>query len=459
MNSGRVLTCFKSYDVRGKLGDEFNSEIAYRIGRATAETLKAKTLVLGFDARKTSADLAQSITLGICDAGADVIELGLAGTEEMYAAVSEFNASGGIEVTASHNPIDYNGMKIVKHGSQPLSTNEFASIQHIAEANKFNFPRRTGLVINKKSEARESYIEKIMAFINIKNLKPLKIVINSGNGTAGPTVDALNNKFEKKGLKTNFIYVHHEPNPLFPNGIPNPLLEENRFSTTEAIIKEKADFGVAFDGDFDRCFLFDHLGNFIPGEYLVGLLAEVFLKKEKGATIVHDPRIIWNTTDIINNCEGHAFESKTGHAYVKAAMRLSGAIYGGEMSAHHYFRDFAYCDSGMIPWLLIWELLSSKNQKLKNLIVDRKCSFPSSGEINFTVHEASKCLQRVKKFYLANAHSINELDGLSMSFGTWRFNLRQSNTEPLVRLNVETKGNRTLLEEKTEELRKFILNF
>ena len=459
MNSRGVLTCFKSYDVRGKIGDELNPEIAYRIGRATAETLAAKTLVLGFDARKTSAALANSITLGVCEAGADVIQIGLAGTEEMYAAVSAFNASGGIEVTASHNPIDYNGMKIVKHGSQPLSANEFARIQHIAEENKFSLPQSNGSIIEKKSEARESYIEKIIAFIRPENLKPLKIVINSGNGAAGPTVEALNNKLKQIGLKTNFVYVHHDPNPLFPNGIPNPILEENRFSTTKAIIEEKADFGVAFDGDFDRCFLFDNLGNFVPGEYLVGLLAEVFLKKEKGATIVHDPRVIWNTTDVISNCEGQAFVSKTGHAYVKAVMRSAGAIYGGEMSAHHYFRDFAYCDSGMIPWLMIWELLSSRNQDLKTLIADRKCSFPSSGEINFTVHEASKCLQGVKRFYLAKALTINELDGLSMSFGNWRFNLRQSNTEPLVRLNVETKGNKILLLEKTEELRKFILNF
>ena len=458
MNSGGGLTCFKSYDVRGKIGDELNPEIAYRIGRATVDILGAKNLVVGFDARETSAALAKSISLGICEAGADVIEIGLAGTEEMYAAVTAFNTSGGIEVTASHNPIDYNGMKIVKHGSQPLSTNEFAGIQHIAEENKFSLPQRTGLLINKESEARVSYIEKILAFICLENLKPLKIVINSGNGAAGPTVDALNKKLEQCGLKTNFVYVHHEPNPLFPNGIPNPLLEENRFSTTRAIIEEKADFGVAFDGDFDRCFLFDHLGDFVPGEYLVGLLAEVFLKKEKGATIVHDPRIIWNTTDIINSCEGNAFVSKTGHAYIKASMRSSQAIYGGEISAHHYFRDFAYCDSGLIPWLMVWELLSSSNQKLKTLIADRKCSFLSSGEINFTVHEASKCLLGVKKFYLANAHTVDELDGLSMSFENWRFNLRRSNTEP-VRLNVETKGNKSLLLEKTEELRKFILNY
>ena len=450
------LTCFKAYDVRGKLGEELNEGIAYRIGRATTQLQKAKTVVVGFDARAMSPDLADAVAGGICDAGADVLEIGLAGSEEVYAAVSEFDACAGIEVTASHNPIDYNGMKIVGRGSKPLSNHEFESIKELAEGNNFIKPQKTGTVVNKKEEARSTYIKKVLGFVDYTKLKPLKIVINSGNGAAGPTVGAINEKLTEIGIKTNFVFVHHDPDPTFPNGIPNPLLEENRSSTTETVIKEEADFGVAFDGDFDRCFFFDHLGDFIPSEYLVGLLAEIFLNKEKGATIIHDPRVIWNMIDIFRECGGKAVTSKTGHAFVKAAMRTSDAIYGGEMSAHHYFRDFSYCDSGIIPWLLVWEYLSTSNLSLSNLISERRDRFPSSGELNFTVPNTATCLERVQKYFASKAILIEHLDGLSMSFDTWRFNLRKSNTEPLVRLNIETKGDHVLLEEKTNELKLLI---
>ena len=280
--------------------------------------------------------------------------------------------------------------------------------------------------------------------MNLKKLKPLKIVINSGNGAAGPTIDFLNSKLKEKGVKTNFFYVHHNPDHSFPNGIPNPLLEENRSATSYAVVKEQADFGVALDGDFDRCFLFDHKGNFIPGEYVVGLLAEIFLRKKAGATIVHDPRVIWNTENVVDLCNGNAVVAKTGHAFIKAAMRKASAIYGGEMSAHHYFKNFSYCDSGMIPWLLVWQLLSQKNLPLSGLISDRKSRFPSSGELNFTVSDTEKCLRSVRDLF-SDAISIEEIDGLSVNFETWRFNLRKSNTEPLVRLNVETRGDHQLL--------------
>lgn len=452
MSDSKTLNCFKAYDIRGKLGEELNENIAYRIGRAVAQSLGAKSLVLGFDARETSPSLAQAVTSGVCQAGTNVFEIGLAGTEEMYAAVSEFNAGGGIEITASHNPIDYNGMKIVKLGSQPLSEREFSKIKKLAEEGIFLDSPSKGSVFDIKGEAREAYLAKIMGFVDLKNLKPLKVVINSGNGAAGPTIDALNRKLEEKGVKTNFVYVHHEPDPSFPNGIPNPLLKEARSSTANAVILEKADFGVAFDGDFDRCFLFDHLGNFIPGEYVVGLLAKVFLTKELGATIIHDPRVVWNTRDIVNICGGQAVLSKTGHAFLKAAMRDFGAIYGGEMSAHHYFRDFSYCDSGIIPWLMIWELLSQKNLPLTELVSERKAQFPSSGEINFKVDDVANSLRNVKERYSNTATSIDELDGLSMSFKSWRFNIRQSNTEALIRLNIETKGKKLLLEKKIIEL-------
>ena len=456
MKSGKNLTCFKAYDIRGKLGEELNEDIAYRIGSATARSQRAKTIAVGFDARATSPDLAQAVAKGICDVGADVFNIGLAGTEEIYAAVTEFDACAGVEVTASHNPIDYNGMKIVGRGSQPLSEQEFRLIKTLADETNFSQSQKTGVVFDKKEVARAAYINKVLGFVDCTKLKPLKIVINSGNGAAGPTLDAINKKFTEIGIKTNFIFVHHYPDSTFPNGIPNPLLEENRSSTANTVIREKADFGVAFDGDFDRCFFFDHAGEFIPGEYVVGLLAEIFLNKEKGATTIHDPRVIWNTTDVIGKCGGHAVISKTGHAFVKAAMRASDAIYGGEMSAHHYFRDFAYCDSGIIPWLLVWEYLSVSNLSLSELISGRRNRFPSSGELNFTVPNAATCIASIQNHFEHKAMSIDELDGLSMSFGNWRFNLRKSNTEPLVRLNIETKGDHDLLNEKIEELKNLI---
>ena len=458
MKTRNKLNCFKAYDVRGKLGEELNEKIAYRIGKATVHSLKATIIAVGFDARETSPSFAQAVAKGICDAGADVLEIGLCGTEEIYSAVSEFKADAGIEITASHNPIDYNGMKIVKDGSQPLTSWEFANIKRLAEENICMTTDLSGSIIDKTVYARETYIEKILSFVNLQNLKPLKIVINSGNGAAGPTIDALNSALVEKGVKTNFVYVHHDPDPLFPNGIPNPLLTENRSATADAVILEKAEFGVAFDGDFDRCFLFDHKGNFIPGEYLVGLLTEIFLNKEKGGKIVHDPRVVWNTIDVVNECNGNAVVTKTGHAFVKAAMRNAGAIYGGEMSAHHYFRDFYYCDSGMIPWLMLWELLSKKKVSLGQLITERFMLFPSSGELNFKVSKARNIIRKVKATFSRDAISINEVDGLSMTFENWRFNLRQSNTEPLIRLNVETRGNQLLLKKKTKELKSLIDN-
>ena len=456
MNSFEKLTCFKAYDIRGKLGEELDEGVAYRIGRATAQSQRARIIVVGFDARATSPDLAHAVAKGVCDAGADVLEIGLSGTEEMYATVTHFGACAGVEVTASHNPIEYNGMKIVGRGSQPLSEKEFGRIKALAEENSFPQPKQKGVVLDKKEVARAAYVEKVLGFVHCPNLKPLKIVINSGNGAAGPTLDAINKKLIEMGIKTNFIFVHHDPDPTFPNGIPNPLLKENRSSTVDAIVTEDADFGVAFDGDFDRCFFFDNTGDFIPGEYVVGLLAEVFLKKEKGATIIHDPRVIWNTIDVVGNYGGKALASKTGHAFLKAAMRHADAIYGGEMSAHHYFRDFSYCDSGIIPWLLVWEYLSVPNPSLSDLISERSNSFPSSGELNFMVSNAANCIVKIKSHFASKAILIDDLDGLSMSFNTWRFNLRESNTEPLVRLNVETRGDNALLKEKTNELTSLI---
>ena len=377
----------------------------------------------------------------------------------MYWAVTKFNADAGIEVTASHNPIEYNGMKIVKKRSQPLTDYEFSCVKKFIEegADFSALDKKFGLVLDKEEEARAAYLEKILSFLELKSLKSIRIVINSGNGAAGPVVDALKEKLHYKGVKTDFVHFNMNPDPEFPNGIPNPLLKENRSSTSDFVKMVKADLGVAFDGDFDRCFIFDHMGNYISGEYVIGMISQIFLTREKGSSVIHDPRTIWNTVDVVNRCGGRAVMAKTGHSFVKAAMREEKAIYGGELSAHHYFRDFAYCDSGMIPWLLIWQLISETGIKIADLISERKLLFPSSGEINFEVNDTKNCLKVVNDFYQEKAENFDYTDGISMTFSDWRFNLRRSNTEPLVRLNIETRGNYELLKNKTKELTNLII--
>jgi phosphomannomutase len=441
------LTCFKAYDIRGEIGVNIDEGIAYRIGRAVAQHFGAKSVVIGFDARETSPAFAEAAARGAMDAGADVLDIGMAGTEEMYWAVTEFSACSGIEVTASHNPINYNGMKIVKSASQPLDdAADFQVIKALASAQDWASPARMGETRDVADAAREKYVDRVLGFVDMATLAPLKIVINSGNGAAGPTVDAIIDRLAVQGAPIEVVRVHHDPDSTFPNGIPNPLLPENHAATADVVLREGADMGVAFDGDFDRCFFFDGAGRFVPGEYVVGLLASIFLEKEAGAKIVHDPRVIWNTQDIVAHKGGVAIQSKTGHAFIKQTMRAERAIYGGEMSAHHYFRDFAYCDSGMIPWLLIAELVSRSERSLGDWVKDRFAAFPSSGEMNFEVDEAGKAIESVLGAYRADALSINETDGVSLAFDDWRFNLRRSNTEPLIRLNVEGKGEANALE-------------
>lgn len=457
MKLNESLKCFKKYDVRGKLGVELDEGVAYRIGRATAQSLATKSVVLGFDARESSPKLAAATAKGICDAGSNTLKIGLVGTEEVYSAVSTLKADAGIEITASHNPIEYNGMKIVNHGPKPLTEKEFSNIKEVVELNDFKSPKTMGLSLDKQDEAKLSYLDKIISFVDLNILKSLKIVINSGNGAAGLVVDALKEAFLEKSVPVDFVLVNNNPDPSFPKGIPNPALKKNQSETAHIIKSVGADFGVAFDGDFDRCFFFDHLGNFIPGEYMVGLLSTIFLTKQTGSTVVHDPRVIWNIQDVVKNMNGRSHITRTGHAFFKSAMREVNAVYGGEMSAHHYFRDFSYCDSGMIPWLLIWELISQKNVSLADLVAERKRLFPSSGEINFRVSDPSQCVAMVKSFFIDQIKSFDEIDGISMSFEKWRFNLRKSNTEPLVRLNVETVADEQLLKRKTEELESIII--
>ena len=447
------LTCFKAYDVRGELGVDFDTDIAYRIGRSVAQHFRAKKIVIGRDARRTSPELAAAVAHGVNDGGADVLDLGLCGSEEMYWAVTELGACAGIEVTASHNPINYNGMKIVKSGSRPLDDiKDFKKIKTLAENATWDGGLVRGNIEDVSVEGRTKYVDQCLGFVDVAALKPLRIVVNCGNGAAGPTFDAIADALINKFTPIEFIRVDHEPDHTFPNGIPNPLLPENHPATGDVVVSENADFGVAFDGDFDRCFLFDTSGEFVSGEYVVGLLASIFLKKENGGKIVHDPRVVWNTQDIVAENGGITIQSKTGHAFIKQTMRSHGAVYGGEMSAHHYFRDFAYCDSGMIPWLLIAELISKTGKNLRDLVADRFEKFPSSGEMNFKVADADKTIRSVMTEYQSIAE-LDTMDGISLSFSGWRFNLRKSNTEPLVRLNVESRGNAGALAEKIELLK------
>ncbi|EMS1124750.1 phosphomannomutase CpsG [Klebsiella aerogenes] len=452
------LKCFKAYDIRGKLGDELNEDIAYRIGRAYGEYLKPKDMVLGGDVRLTSESLKLALARGLQDAGTNVLDIGLAGTEEIYFATSYLQVDGGIEVTASHNPIDYNGMKLVREQSKPISGDTgLKDIQRLAEKNEFTEVDLKTRGSYRKVSTINEYTEKLLSFVNPENFnKPLKLAINSGNGAAGHVIDALEERFKRLQLPIEIIKIHHEPDGSFPHGIPNPLLPECRKDTTEAVIKHKADMGIAFDGDFDRCFLFDEKGNFVEGYYIVGLLADAFLEKNPGAKIIHDPRLSWNTIDIVEKSGGIPIMSKTGHAFIKERMRSEDAIYGGEMSAHHYFRDFAYCDSGMIPWLLVAELVCVKNQSLGDLVNDRVIAYPASGEINSKLENASAAIERVLKVFEPKALKIDYTDGISLEFSDWRFNLRSSNTEPVVRLNVESRNNIKLMEDKTAEILKLL---
>ncbi|EOZ7588055.1 phosphomannomutase CpsG [Enterobacter hormaechei] len=445
------LTCFKAYDIRGKLGTELNEEIAWRIGRAYCQWLNPAIVVVGGDARGTSETLKNALARGLMEGGANVIDIGMVGTEEVYFATRFYDVDGGIQITASHNPIDYNGMKLVKQQAQPISgDNGLFEIQALAEENQFTPAAICGQY--EKRSVREHYIEHLMRYVHPTVLMPMKIVVNAGNGAAGPTLDALEAAFAKYNAPIRFIKIHHQPDSTFPNGIPNPMLPENQGVTRKAVQEHQADLGIAWDGDFDRCFFFDHLGNFIEGYYIVGLLAETFLDAGQRASIIHDPRLIWNTQAIVRNWGGTPIESKTGHAFFKDAMRKHNAIYGGEMSAHHYFRDFGYCDSGMIPWLLVIELMSRKATSLYDLIETGKTLYPVSGEINFIVDDSAAKLEKILAAYADSALQITSMDGLSMTFTNWRFNLRSSNTEPLLRLNIETRGDTNLLENKIEQL-------
>ena len=443
----KKISCFKAYDVRGRVPEELDEDIAYRIGRGYAAFVKPRVVAVGRDIRASSPALTAALVKGLTDSGVDVLDIGVGGTELSYFATFSRELDGGIMVTASHNPPNYNGMKFVRAGSRPISADTgLHDIKALAERDEFGPPVATRGTV-RQVDVKADYIEHLLSYVDLRRLTPLKIVVNAGNGGAGPIIDLL-----EPHLPFEFVKVFHEPDGSFPNGVPNPMIEQNRTVTIERLRAERADLGVAWDGDYDRCFLFDELGQFIEGYYIVGLLAQTFLAKSKGERIVHDPRLTWNTLDIVSHLGGEAVQSKSGHAFIKQRMREVDAIYGGEMSAHHYFRAFSYADSGMIPWLLITGIMSQRDASLSTLVGERMRLFPASGEINRRVKDAPAVIARIEAAYTPRAAAVDRTDGVSVEFADWRFNLRSSNTEPLLRLNVESRGDAALMRAKTEEL-------
>lgn len=444
------LPAFKAYDIRGRVPEELNETLARRIGVALAAQLAPGPVVLGHDVRLTSPALQDALAAGLRGTGREVIDISLCGTEEVYFQTDHLGAAGGVMVTASHNPMDYNGMKLVKENARPISsdTGLFAISDAVAADTSEAQPPRAG---QSAQHDKSAYIEHLLSYVDAGKLRPLKLVVNAGNGGAGAIVDLL-----APHLPFEFIRICHEPDGSFPNGIPNPLLPENRAATADAVREHGADFGIAWDGDFDRCFFFDHTGRFIEGYYLVGLLAKAILARNPGGKIVHDPRLVWNTVDMVEQAGGVPVQCKSGHAFIKEKMRAEDAVYGGEMSAHHYFREFAYADSGMIPWLLIAQLVSESGRSLADWVEDRMAAYPCSGEINFKVADAKAAVARVMEHFAAQSPALDHTDGISADFGDWRFNLRSSNTEPLLRLNVEARGDAALMQARTDDISRLI---
>ncbi|HQJ45398.1 MAG TPA: phosphomannomutase [Ignavibacteriaceae bacterium] len=439
------LNSFKAYDIRGKVPSELNPELAYKVGKSFAKYINAKKVVVGYDVRHSSTDLCKSLIDGLTDAGSDVVNIGLCGTEMIYFSTPYLNADGGVMITASHNPTEYNGMKFVKRDSVPVGYDSGLNVieQMILKNDLGENAASKGKI--EELDIMDAFINNLSKFYDPKRIKPFKVVVNAGNGCAGLALDAIEPRLPIKMIK-----LFNEPDSRFPNGVPNPLLIENRKPTIDAVLKNNANLGVAWDGDYDRCFFFDEKGNFIEGYYIVGLLAKSILKKFPGERIVHDPRLVWNTIDVVEKNKGVAVQSKSGHAYIKQKMREVNSIYGGEMSAHHYFRDNSFSDSGMIPFLLIMQLMSEDDKTLSDLVEEMIANYPCSGEINSTISDPAGKLKEIEKLY-ANG-KIDKTDGISVKYDNWRFNLRMSNTEPIIRLNVESKGDVVLMEEKTKEL-------
>ena len=448
------FNCFKAYDIRGIYPTSFNEEMACAIGRSLAKLVNAKRIVIGGDIRNSTESIKQSMINSLNAYGIDTIDIGLCGSELVYFASAYLDIDAGIMITASHNPKEYNGLKLVRKNAVPIGIDSgLLDIKDIMLNKQLNDSVTVGQ--SSTSDITDAYIDQLLSFVNIDKFKPLKVVSNAGNGCAGYFLDQLEDK-----LPLNFIKLNHEPDGNFPNDVPNPMLAAQKKQISKAILLNKADLGIAWDGDFDRCFFYDEKGQFIDGYYIVGLLSEFFLKhSKKTEAIVYDPRVTWNTENIINNYKANPVLSKSGHSYIKNAIRNNDAIFGGEMSGHYYFRDFYYADTGMVPWLIICEILSQDGATLSKLVEEQINLFPSSGEINLNIKNIKNTLSSIENHYKdsPDLQNIYYLDGVTMEFNDWRFNLRASNTEPLIRLNIETRNNTSLLANKKKEITNFIL--
>lgn len=451
------LSCFKAYDIRGRVPDALNPDLARALGQAVADVLGARSVVLGRDARLSGPELRDALAEGLLAAGARVTDLDLCGTEEIYYAAANQPFDAGIMITGSHNPADENGFKLVRAGAVPISGDSglYELRERAARLLEARAPRNTPApdALSGVSRAcfRPDYLNWLLNYSGARDAAatgtPLKIAADAGNGCAGLVLREL-----APSLPFDFVCRQMEPDGHFPNGVPNPLLPEKRQATAEAVRRSGADLGIAWDGDFDRCFFYDNEGRFIEGYYLIGLLAGELLRRFPGGKVIHDTRVYWNTREMVLAARGTPIMGKTGHAFMKERMRAEDAVYGGEMSAHHYFRDFAYCDSGMLPWLLIAARLSRSGASLAELVSERMAAYPCSGEINRRVADAPRLMRKLRDRYADAALHEDNLDGVNLEFADWRFNLRMSNTEPLLRLNVESRADPALLEDKTGEL-------
>jgi phosphomannomutase len=436
---------FKAYDVRGLYPTELDEDGAYRVGRAYVEHFEPRTIAVGRDMRLSSPAMAAAVMNGAADGGADVLDLGLVGTEMVYYAVGELGLDGGICVTASHNPKDYTGMKIVRRGALPVGGDSgLGEVRERALAD-FGAVSRRGEI--HPEDVWPGFVEKVLSFIDAEAIRPLRVVVDAANGMAGVMLPPVLERLPQLEV----VRCHFEPDGTFPNHEPNPLLPENREFIVARTRGEGADLGVAYDGDADRCFFIDDTGEFVPGDFVTALLAEAVLEKEPGGKVIYDVRASRAVAETIERAGGVPLVNRVGHAFIKHRMREEGALFAGEVSAHYYFRDFSQADSGLVPFLLMLELLSTRGRKLSELLGPYRERFFLTGEINTPVADVPLKLQELKEHYSAEGGRVSHLDGISIDFDDWHFNVRPSNTEPLLRLNLEALSGE-LMEAKRDEV-------
>ena len=440
---------FKAYDVRGVHPTEIDEDGAYRIGRAYVDEFEPRSVAVGRDMRLTAPAMAAAVIEGAADGGADVLDLGLVGTEMVYFAVGDLGLDGGICVTASHNPGEYTGMKIVRRGARPVGGD--SGLDRVARRAAASFGEVTARGSVREEDVWEGFVAKVLSFVDEAAFRPLRIVVDAANGMAGTMLPPVLERLPRLDV----VRCYFEPDGSFPNHEPNPLLPENRAFIVERTRAEGAQLGVAYDGDADRCFFVDDTGEFVPGDFVTALLAQAMLAKEPGAKVIYDVRASWAVPRAIEEAGGVPLINRVGHAFIKDRMRKEDALFGGEVSAHYYFRDFTQADTGVVPFLVMVELLSRADRPLSELLVPYRERYFLTGELNTPVADVALKLQEIKERYTRDGGRISHLDGISVDFDEWHFNVRPSNTEPLLRLNLEALSE-PLMEEKRDEVLELI---